>query len=63
VSLIPGNVILNKGTVEFFTGLVSKPELNGKFGTILEWLMEKKRYDVRLSESQVVRVKIENMMV
>lgn len=63
VSLKPGNVILNKGTVAMVTGLVSKPELNGKFGTIMEWLREKERYDVRLSESQVVRVKIENMIV
>jgi len=62
VSLKPGNFILNMGTVEVFTGLVSKPELNGNFGTILEWLREKKRNDVRLSESQLVRVKIENMM-
>lgn len=63
VSLKPGNVVLSKGTVAMVTGLVSKQELNGKFGTIVEWLREKERYEVRLSDSQVVRVKIENMMV
>jgi len=63
VSLKPTNVILDKGTVAQVTGLNSKPELNGRWGTIKDWVRETNKYDVQLSENQIIRVKVENMRV
>ncbi len=63
VSVKPGNVILDKDTVGQIIGLVSKPELNGKWGTIKEWIRDSNRYEVQLSANQVVRVKMENIRV
>lgn len=63
VSLKPGNVVLDKGTVAQVTGLMSKPELNGKWGTIKDWIRETNKYDVQLSPQHVIRVKVENMRV
>jgi curved DNA-binding protein CbpA len=62
-SLKPGNVVLDEGTVGQITGLQSKPELNGKFGTIKKWIRESNKYEVQLSASQVIRIKVENMRV
>jgi len=63
VSLKPGNVVLESGTVAHLTGLASRPELNGKWGTIKGWVKESNKYDVQLSQQQVIRVKVENMRV
>ena len=63
VSLKPGNVVLDNGTVGQITGLQSKPELNGKYGTVKEWIRESNKYDVQLSASQVIRIKVENLRV
>jgi curved DNA-binding protein CbpA len=63
VSLKPNNVILEKGTVAKITGLTAKPELNHKFGTIQSWIRETNRYDVQVSENQVVRIKVDNVRV
>jgi hypothetical protein len=63
VSLKPGNVILDAGTVGQLTGLTSKPELNGRWGTIKEWIRATNKYDVQLSEKQIIRVKAEAIRV
>ncbi len=63
VSLKPGNVVLESGTVAQITGLSSRPELNGKWGTIKNWVKESNKYDVQLSPQQVIRLKVENMRV
>ncbi|KAL7568719.1 hypothetical protein ACA910_021713 [Epithemia clementina (nom. ined.)] len=63
VSLKPGNVVLENGTVGHIMGLVSKPELNGRLGTIKSWNRESGRYDVQISADQVVRLKLENVVV
>jgi curved DNA-binding protein CbpA len=63
VSLRPGNVILENGTVGRIVGLKSKPELNDKWGTIKEWIRESNKYDIQLSSSQVIRIKVENIRV
>ena len=63
VSLKPGNVVLQTGVVARLNGLSSKPELNGKWGTIKDWNREGNKYDVQLSESQIIRVKVENMIL
>jgi hypothetical protein len=63
VSLKPGNVVLFNGTVAQITGVQSKPELNGKWGTIKEWIRESNKYDVQLSDQHVIRLKVENMRV
>lgn len=63
VSLKPGNVVLEKGIVARVNGLGSRPELNGKWGTIKEWIKDSNKYDVQLSASQIIRVKVENMIL
>lgn len=62
-SLKAGNVIFDTNTVARVTGLNSRPELNGKWGTIIEWIRESNKYDVQLSPQHVIRVKVENMRV
>jgi len=63
VSLKPNNVILENGTVGQIFGLMSKPELNGKWGTIKEWDRDAGRYSVQLSRDSIIRVKVENIRV
>jgi hypothetical protein len=63
LSLKPMNVILTDGTVAMITGLQSKPLLNGRYGTIKGWVKDSNRYDVQLSENNIVRVKTENARV
>ena len=63
VSLKPGNVVLETGVVARVNGLSSKPELNGKWGTIKDWIRESNKYDVQLSGNQIIRVKSENMIL
>lgn len=63
IGLFPSNVILENGTVGMITGLQSKPELNGKFGTIKSFNIESGRYDVQLSKDKVLRLKLENIHV
>ena len=63
VSLKPSNVLLEDGTVGKITGLQSKPELNGKFGTIKGFNQQAGRYDVQLSADKILRLKLENIHV
>eukprot|EP00550_Attheya_septentrionalis_P003793 CAMPEP_0198285470 /NCGR_PEP_ID=MMETSP1449-20131203/4733_1 /TAXON_ID=420275 /ORGANISM="Attheya septentrionalis, Strain CCMP2084" /LENGTH=396 /DNA_ID=CAMNT_0043982879 /DNA_START=137 /DNA_END=1327 /DNA_ORIENTATION=- len=63
VSIKPGNVVLETGTVGQITNLQSKPELNGKWGTVKDWIRESNKYDVQLSPQHVIRIKVENMRV
>ena len=63
VSLRPNNVVLNNGTVAKVSGVESKPELNGRWGTIKNWVSDSNKYDVQLSASQIIRLKVENMIL
>jgi len=63
VSLKPNNVILENGTVGQIFGLLSKPELNGQWGTIKECDQGAGRYKVQLSRDKIIRVKMENIRV
>lgn len=63
VSLKPTNVILQNGTVGQVTGLSSKPGLNGKWGTIQEWISDTNKYDIQLSGDKIIRIKVENVRV
>ena len=63
VSLKPANVVLNNGTVGQVTGLSSKPEWNGKWGTVKAWIRESNKYDLQMSASQIIRIKVENLRV
>ena len=63
VSLKPANVVLDNGTVGQIFGLMSKPELNGKWGTIKEWDRSANRYNVQLSHDKIIRVKVESIRV
>lgn len=63
VSLKPGNVILDSGTVGQVTGLAAKPELNGKWGTINNWVRESNRYELQLSANQIIRIKVDNVRI
>ena len=63
VSLKPNNMIFQEGTVVKIVNLTGKPELNQQFGTITSFISESCRYDVQLSEQQVVRIKVNNVRV
>ena len=63
VSLKPNNVVLENGTVGQIFGLLSKPELNGQWGTIKEWDRNTARYNVQLSPDKIIRVKMESIRV
>ena len=63
VSAKPNNVVLENGTVAMICGLQSKPELNGRYGTIKNFSQETGRYDVQLSADQILRLKLENVRV
>ena len=63
VSLKPNNVVLENGTVGQIFGLLSKPELNGQWGTIKEWDSSSARYNIQLSPDKIIRVKMENIRV
>lgn len=63
MSLKPGNIVFDKGTVGQITGLESKPELNGKWGTIIDWIRDTNKYDLQLSTSKIIRIKVENLRV
>ena len=62
-SLRPGNVMMENGIVARVNGLESQPELNGQWGTIKEWIKDSNKYDVQLSPSQIICVKVENMIL
>ena len=49
VSLRPSNIVLDTGSVGRIVGLVSKPELNCKLGTITSFNSESGRYEIQLS--------------
>ena len=63
ISLRPGNVVLSNGIVARVNGLESQPELNGQWGTVKGWNKDSNKYDVQLSPSQIIRVKVENMIL
>ena len=61
ISLKPSNVVLDNGAVGQITGLQSKPELNGKWGTINSFNSSTGRYDVQLSAGKILRLKLDNI--
>mmetsp|Transcript_24025 Transcript_24025/g.56706 ORF Transcript_24025/g.56706 Transcript_24025/m.56706 type:complete len:350 (+) Transcript_24025:133-1182(+) len=61
ISLKPSNVVLDNGAVGRITGLQSKPELNGKWGTINSFNSSTGRYDVQLSAGKILRLKLDNI--
>jgi curved DNA-binding protein CbpA len=63
MSLKPANVVLDNSTCGKITGLQSKPELNGKWGTIKNFHKDSGRYDVQLSADKILRLKLENIHV
>jgi hypothetical protein len=63
VSIKPTNIILDNGTVGKIAGLMAKPELNGKYGTIKSYARDANRYDIQLTASQIIRIKVENFRV
>jgi len=63
MSLKPGSVVFVTGTVGQIAGLESKPELNGKWGTIIDWIQDTNKYDLQLSASKIIRIKVENLRV
>ena len=63
ISLKPANVILDTDSVGQVTGLASKPELNGKWGTIKSWNRDTNKYDLQLSADKIIRIKAENVIV
>lgn len=63
VSLRPSNVILEPGTVAKIEGITARPELNGRWGTVVKWIPDTNKYDLQLSAQQIIRVRTENVRV
>lgn len=63
VGVKPGNVILDNGSVGKIVNVHLKPELNGKFGTIKNWIADTNRYEVQVSKDSIIRIKTENIRV
>ena len=63
ISLRPSNIVLENGTVGQITGLQSKPELNGQWGTINSFNASSGRYDVQLSAEKILRLKLDNIIL
>jgi hypothetical protein len=63
VSLKPSNVVLENGTVGQIVGVQSKPELNGKYGTVKNFNSQSGRYDIQTSADSILRLKLENIHV
>jgi hypothetical protein len=63
ITCSPSNILLEKGTVGRIVGIRSKPELNGKFGTIIGWSETSGWYSVQLSAKEVICIKVENIRV
>jgi len=61
ISLKPANIVLDNGAVGRITGLQSKPELNGRRGTINSFNSSTGRYDVQLSADKILRLKLDNI--
>lgn len=61
--LRPQNVILSNGTCAQIWGINSRPDLNGKFGTIIGFDPNSKRYDVQLSANSIMKLKQCNLRV
>lgn len=61
LSLRPSSIVLDNGTVGKITGLMSKPELNGKWATIKSFNSDSARYDVQLSADKILRLKLDNI--
>ena len=59
----PSKLVLQNGTVAQIKGLVSKPELNDKYGTIVHWDRSTNRYHVQLSTEQTVSVGADKVLV
>mmetsp|Transcript_12376 Transcript_12376/g.28597 ORF Transcript_12376/g.28597 Transcript_12376/m.28597 type:complete len:294 (+) Transcript_12376:268-1149(+) len=60
-SVRPSNIVLDSGSVGRITGLQSKPELNGKYGTINSFDNNTGRYDVQVSKDKILRLKLDNI--
>jgi hypothetical protein len=63
MSLKPSNIVLENETVGQIVGVQAKPELNGKWGTIKQFNSSTGRYDVQISSDQILRLKLENILV
>mmetsp|Transcript_18110 Transcript_18110/g.26243 ORF Transcript_18110/g.26243 Transcript_18110/m.26243 type:complete len:373 (-) Transcript_18110:150-1268(-) len=63
VSLKPKNVILVPETVVRFVGLVNKQEMNGKWGTIKQWIENSRKYEVQLTTQRTIIISMENVRV
>ena len=61
VSIKSSNIILASGTVARLDGITSSPEVNGKWGTIKNWVSESNKYDVQLSPARILRVQADNV--
>merc|ERR1712100_936379 len=62
-------VFINGGAAEDLIGkkvrihdLVSRSDLNGERGTILDWLESRHRYNVRVDNGEVIAVKASNLL-
>lgn len=55
------NLILSKGMCVKLSDLVSKKELNGKWGRIVDYYPEKERYLIQINKALALKIKLENI--
>lgn len=63
VAVKPENLILPKDALVEITGVQSKPELNGRRGTVVDFDSTAARYTVQTSPSDQLRLKKENVIL
>eukprot|EP00931_Biecheleriopsis_adriatica_P101735 TRINITY_DN76816_c0_g1_i1.p1 TRINITY_DN76816_c0_g1~~TRINITY_DN76816_c0_g1_i1.p1 ORF type:complete len:570 (-),score=204.03 TRINITY_DN76816_c0_g1_i1:25-1674(-) len=61
VPMIGPTFLLREGCKVFLKDLVSKPENNGKGGTVVKYLEDVEKYQVRLEDGRFVKLKPENV--
>ncbi len=59
----PSNVRLPAGTVVRIVGLEKAPQMNGKYGRVVRFVEEAKRYVVQIGPLKQVKLKLENVLV
>ena len=62
ISLKPENIILESGHCVKLQGIISQPQLNNKIVKIKDFEFDKNKYVVQISESKLIKVKIENIL-
>ena len=61
-SVKPDNIIINTNSNIELTNISNKPQFNGKYGKILNFLNDDEKYLIRISNNTVLKVKLNNVI-